>query len=68
MPSVQSCDPMLRITQHVADCFSEDGYAFVEDDMLEALAAALKSFLANAGIPVNTPADPIANTATLHVD
>lgn len=56
MPSVQRHNPMQRITQQVADCFSANGYAFVEDDKLEALAAALTSFLADAGIPVN-PAD-----------
>jgi hypothetical protein len=59
---------MLRITQHVADCFSEDGYAFVEDDMLDALAAALKSFLTNAGIPVNIPADNYEHRDLADVD
>ena len=57
MPSAQSHDPMQRITRQVADCFSEDGYAFVEDDKLEALAAALTSFLTDARIPVNASAD-----------
>jgi hypothetical protein len=49
-------DPMCRIAQQVADCFSGDGYAFVEDDQVEALAVALASFLVDAGIPVNVPA------------
>jgi hypothetical protein len=57
MPSAQSNDPMQSITQHVADCFSEDGYAFIEDDKLEALSAALTAFLTDARIPVNIPAD-----------
>jgi hypothetical protein len=38
MPSDQIFDPIQRITQQVADCFSASGYAFVEDDKLEALA------------------------------
>ncbi|WP_030442900.1 hypothetical protein [Actinoplanes subtropicus] len=53
MSSDQNFDPMRRITQQVADCFSASGYAFVEDDKLEALAAVLTSFLADAEIPVN---------------
>jgi hypothetical protein len=48
---------MRRISQQVADCFSENGYAFVEDDKLEALAAVLTLFLADAEISVNVPAD-----------
>ncbi|WP_433376705.1 hypothetical protein ACQPZX_08335 [Actinoplanes sp. CA-142083] len=53
MSSDQNFDPMQRITQQVADCFSASGYAFVEDDKLEALAAVLTSFLTDAGVPVN---------------
>ncbi len=49
-------DPLMRIAEQVADCFSESGYAFVEDDMVETLAAVLHTFLTVVGIPVN-PAD-----------
>ena len=52
--STQNSDPLWHIAEQVADCFSERGYAFVEEDKLETLAAALRSFLTVAGIPVNT--------------
>lgn len=55
--STQSTDPLLWIAEQVADLFSEHGYAFVEDDKLDGLAAVLRSFLVVAGIPVNTPGD-----------
>ena len=55
MTSTLKADPLLRIAEQVADCFSEQGYAFVEDDKLEGLAAVLRSFLMVAGIPVKTP-------------
>jgi len=48
-------DPLRRIAGHVADGFAECGYAFVEDDKIEGLAAMLGSFLTVAGIPVNPP-------------
>jgi len=51
-------DPLWGIAEQVADCLSERGYAFVEDDKLGALAAALRLFLTDAGIPVE-PADAI---------
>lgn len=63
MSSVQSYEPMRRITQQVADCFSEDGYAFVEDDKLEALTAVLTSFLEDAGIPVNISVSTMPDAA-----
>ena len=46
-------DPLLWIAGRVADCFSKYGYAFVEDDKVETLAATLRTFLTEAGIPVN---------------
>jgi hypothetical protein len=59
--SVKSYDPLHRIAEQVADCFAESGYAFVEDDKIEGLAALLGSFLTVARIPVNLPGtgDPI---------
>jgi len=48
----QHLDPLWGIAEQVADCFSERGYAFVEDDKPGALAAALRLFLTDAGIPV----------------
>ncbi|WP_412748168.1 hypothetical protein [Krasilnikovia sp. M28-CT-15] len=52
-----SCDPLIDIAEQVAFCFSERGYAFVEDDKVEALADTLRSFLKTAGIPVHDFAD-----------
>ncbi|MEV6341869.1 hypothetical protein [Actinoplanes sp. NPDC051851] len=43
-------DPVWRIAVQVADCFSQGGYAFVEDDMIDSLAATLRTFLERAGI------------------
>ena len=54
MPRAHGSEPIQRIAQQVADCFSESGYAFVEDDQLGILAAALTSFLIAANIPINT--------------
>jgi hypothetical protein len=51
----QDCDPLRRIAGQVADCFAECGYAFIEDDKIEGLAALLESFLTIAGIPVALP-------------
>jgi hypothetical protein len=51
--STQNGDPLWRVAEQVADCLSERGYAFVDDDKLESLAAALRSFLTATGIPVN---------------
>ncbi|MBG0568164.1 hypothetical protein [Actinoplanes aureus] len=41
------------IADLVADCLSERGYAFVEEDKIDALAATLEAFLLTAGIPTN---------------
>ncbi|MFG1988409.1 hypothetical protein ACGFJ7_00310 [Actinoplanes sp. NPDC048988] len=57
MPTEQDREPIWRIAGQVADCFSESGYAFVEDDKLEALSADLTSFLSEAEIPVSADAD-----------
>jgi hypothetical protein len=51
--TVLSSDPMLTIADQVTYCLSQCGYAFVEDDKVEALADTLKSFLKTAGISVN---------------
>jgi hypothetical protein len=56
--AIQNGDPLWRVADRVADCLSEHGYAFVEDDKLEALAAVLRSFLTAAGIPVNAGETP----------
>jgi hypothetical protein len=56
--AIQNGDPLWRVADRVADCLSEHGYAFVEDDKLEALAAVLRSFLTAAGIPVNAGEAP----------
>jgi len=46
-------DPLLLGARRVADSLAERGYAFIEDDQLEGLAAVLRSFLTAAGISVN---------------
>lgn len=48
-------DPLRLIAGQVADCFANSGYAFVEEDKIDGLAATLGSFLTAAGIPVNRP-------------
>jgi hypothetical protein len=56
MSDAMSADGVLRqIAEQVADCFADSGYAFVEEDKIEGLAATLGSFLCSAGIPVNPP-------------
>ncbi|WP_412743361.1 hypothetical protein [Krasilnikovia sp. MM14-A1004] len=55
--NAQSCDPLIEIAEQVAFCFAERGYAFVEDDKVEALADTLRSFLKAAGIPVHGVSD-----------
>lgn len=55
-------DPLMQIAGQVADCFSKSGYAFVEGDKVETLAAVLGALLAVTGIPVDVVADgPICN-------
>lgn len=48
--SAPAADPLWVIAEQVADCLSQRGYAFVEDDKL---ARALEEFLCAAGIPVH---------------
>jgi hypothetical protein len=54
--SVTTGDPMIAIADSVAYCLSQCGYAFIEDDKVEALADTLKSFLKTADIPVDATA------------
>jgi hypothetical protein len=44
-------DVLRHIAEQVADCFADSGYAFVEEDKIDRLAAALRSFLVAANIP-----------------
>jgi hypothetical protein len=58
-PNVMSADDhdvLRHIAEQVADRFADSGYAFVEEDKIDGLAATLGSFLSLAGIPVNPPA------------
>ena len=48
---------LASITEQVADCFADSGYAFVEQDKIDGLAVMLNSFLTVAGITVNPPKD-----------
>ena len=50
--SIPKNDPLWRIAEQVADGISETGYAFIEDDKIEGLAATLQSFLLVARIHV----------------
>ncbi|MEV4344594.1 hypothetical protein AB0J83_08975 [Actinoplanes sp. NPDC049596] len=61
MPSEQDVEPMQRIARQVADCVAESGYAFVEDDKLEALSAALTAFLSEADIPTSADCGVLTN-------
>lgn len=47
-----SIDPLMVAADRVTYCLAEDGYAFVEDDQVAALAEALRAFLEGAGIAV----------------
>jgi hypothetical protein len=49
----QNDDALRHVAEQVADCLSEGGVAFVEDDKLDTLAVALQSFLTAAEIPVH---------------
>ena len=42
-------DSLRRMAEQVADCLAERGHVFVEDDQLERLAEALRSFLMAGG-------------------
>ncbi|MEU4557192.1 hypothetical protein AB0F72_02300 [Actinoplanes sp. NPDC023936] len=46
-------DPLRDAAQRVADCWSQGGYAFVEDDRIDGLATTLRAFLHVAAIPMN---------------
>ena len=46
-------DPMIDIAQAIASLFGHIGFAFVEDQHLEALAGALRAFFEATGIPVD---------------
>ncbi|WP_221328551.1 hypothetical protein [Actinoplanes sp. L3-i22] len=51
----------------VADLMADRGFAFVENDRVEALAATLRAFLSTAGLPINPPEqhdDELEFTAT----
>jgi hypothetical protein len=47
-------DPIMQTAERVTYCFSESGYAFIEDDQVEALADALTRFLQTARILTRT--------------
>jgi hypothetical protein len=44
-------DPLWRSAARVADCLSECGYAFLEDDELADLVDVLRDFLQARGLP-----------------
>ena len=48
---------LRRIAEQVADCFADSGYAFVEDDKIDGLAATLGIFLTSTGTLI-TPHHP----------
>ena len=66
--SVKGRDRLHQIAEQVANCIAESGYAFVEDDKLEGLAALLGSFLTVAGIPINPldTSDPTPSDSDLY--
>ena len=49
----QQDDPIRAIADKVADMITYSGYACVEEEHLNGLAAALRLFLSSAGIAVN---------------
>ncbi|MFI1996788.1 hypothetical protein [Actinoplanes sp. NPDC020271] len=50
----QDCS-IRNVTVGVAACIADYGLAFIEDDKLDALSAALLVFLNTAGIPTHVP-------------
>ena len=52
--TARQSDPIMQIAEKVTYCFSESGYAFIEDDQVEALADALTRFLQTARIPTRS--------------
>ena len=51
---VQQQNPIGDIIERVADYLAERGYAYVEDDKLDDLAAALTAALRAAAIPIHS--------------
>jgi hypothetical protein len=45
-------DPLRCAAEQMADCISGRGFAFIEDDKIDALASMLESFLLAANITV----------------
>ena len=62
--SVSVEDPIKEIAGQVADCLSQHGYAFVEDDKIDALAAALQAFLLAAGVRTHHDEKSAASVVT----
>ncbi|SDT35161.1 hypothetical protein [Actinoplanes derwentensis] len=52
--TLKNSDMLRRTAEQVANCLAESGYAFVEEDKIDGLAATLETYLNVAGIPVNT--------------
>jgi hypothetical protein len=55
LPKTGDDGPLRLIAEQVADYFTYSGFAFVEEDKIDGLAATLGSFLTVAGIPLNPP-------------
>lgn len=49
----QQNDPILAIANKAAEMITYCGYAYVEEEPLDGLAAALQAFLNSMAIPVN---------------
>jgi hypothetical protein len=61
----QQNDPILAVANKVADMITYSGFACVEEEHLDGLAAALQSFLNSARIPVN-PEPAVAHLRERH--
>jgi hypothetical protein len=59
----QPNDPILAVAHKVADMIAYCGYAYVEEEHVDGLAAALRSFLSSAGIPAS-PEVPLRERRT----
>jgi hypothetical protein len=46
-------DPMIDVAQAVSGLFGVIGFAFVEDQHIEVLAATLRAFFRSADIPIH---------------
>jgi hypothetical protein len=62
--TVRLSDPIMGIAERVTYCFSESGYAFIEDDQVEALADALTSQAGTAAIGADCICWPLSTRAT----